>query len=190
MQLRNINRLEAMKRDYTKTPSQVIIEAPAEEYEKEDLIETPTIDEVQDIIDKSKNHKAAGPDEISPELIKYGGKKLTRIIYEIIILIWEFFVLHMTVSTDPASVTVMQLLALLDVAKAFDKVWIDGLLYKLINYNFPNYLINILFHYLTDRQFVTRISKQFSSPHVIQAGVPQGSLLGPVLHNIYVSDIP
>ncbi|GIY97524.1 hypothetical protein CEXT_557131 [Caerostris extrusa] len=32
------------------TPSQVIIEAPAEEYEEEDLIETPTIDEVQDIL--------------------------------------------------------------------------------------------------------------------------------------------
>ncbi|GIY04458.1 DUF1758 domain-containing protein [Caerostris darwini] len=73
----------------TQTPSQVIIEAPAEEYEEEDLIETPTIDEVQDIIDKLKNHKAAGPDEIPSELIKYGGKKLTRIIYEIIILIWE-----------------------------------------------------------------------------------------------------
>ncbi|GIX95977.1 hypothetical protein CEXT_98281 [Caerostris extrusa] len=50
---------------YRATPSQVITEAPAEEYEEEDLIKTPTIDELQDIIDKLKNHKAAGPDEIS-----------------------------------------------------------------------------------------------------------------------------
>ncbi|GIY22249.1 putative endonuclease-reverse transcriptase [Caerostris darwini] len=42
----------------TQTPSRVITEAPAEEYEAEDLIETPTIDEVQDIIDKLKNHQA------------------------------------------------------------------------------------------------------------------------------------
>ncbi|GIY06345.1 uncharacterized protein CDAR_395361 [Caerostris darwini] len=51
----------------TQTPSQVITETPAEEYEEEDLIETPTIDELQDIINKLKNHKAAGPDGISPE---------------------------------------------------------------------------------------------------------------------------
>ena len=35
-----------------------------------------------------KNHKAAGPDQISPELIKYGRKKLTRVIFEILFLIW------------------------------------------------------------------------------------------------------
>ncbi|GIX69449.1 hypothetical protein CEXT_113411 [Caerostris extrusa] len=73
----------------TQTPSQVITKAPAEEYEEEDLIETTTIDEVQDIIDKLKNHQASGPGEISPELIKDGERKLTRVIYEIIILIWE-----------------------------------------------------------------------------------------------------
>ena len=71
------------------TPSQVITDATGGEYKEEDLIETPTIDEVQDIIDKLKNHKAAGPDQISPELIKYGGKMLTRVIYEILLLIWK-----------------------------------------------------------------------------------------------------
>ena len=70
------------------TPSQAITDAIAGEY-KEDLIETPAIDEVQDIIDKLKNQKAAGPDQISPELIKYGGKMLTRVINEILLLIWK-----------------------------------------------------------------------------------------------------
>ena len=78
----------------------------------------------------------------------------------------------------------------LDVAQAFDKVWIDGLKYKLLLLKLPSYLTAIIFSYLEDRTFFTNINNEISTIKEIRAGVPQGSILGPALFNIYVADIP
>lgn len=51
------------------------------------------------------------------------------------------------------SVAKSTVMGLLDVEKAFDNVWHDGLVYKLYRYNFPNYLIKIIQHYLKNREF-------------------------------------
>lgn len=81
-------------------------------------------------------------------------------------------------------------MALLDVEKAFDNVWHDGLVYKLNNLNVPVYLVKIVQNYLSQRQFKVSLNGSFSKEFNIPAGVPQGSLLGPLLYNIYTSDIP
>ncbi|KAL4125873.1 hypothetical protein QTP88_010110 [Uroleucon formosanum] len=78
----------------------------------------------------------------------------------------------------------------IDISKAFDKVWHHGLLYKLKIINTPNYLLNSLTSFLSNRQFSVKINDNFSSFQPIAAGVPQGSILGPTLFNIYTSDIP
>ena len=79
---------------------------------------------------------------------------------------------------------------LLDIAKAFDTVWIDGLLYKLIQLNFPNYIVQLMTSYLKERKFTVLVGNTTSDINDIGEGIPQGSVLGPLLFLIYVSDMP
>lgn len=77
----------------------------------------------------------------------------------------------------------------LDVAQAFDKVWHKGLVFKL-NRFLPNALVTLLSSYLSDRVFRVRVENEYSTIKDINAGVPQGSILGPILYLIYTSDLP
>ncbi|XP_034478912.1 uncharacterized protein LOC117785087 [Drosophila innubila] len=77
-----------------------------------------------------------------------------------------------------------------DIAEAFDRVWHDGLLYKLIQI-LPLQLFNILQSYLSERTFTVSLSDGTKSKTGrVSAGVPQGSVLGPILYTIYSSDMP
>ncbi|GBO07200.1 RNA-directed DNA polymerase from mobile element jockey [Araneus ventricosus] len=78
----------------------------------------------------------------------------------------------------------------LDVSKAFDRMWHNGLIVKLINYQFPDYLIKIIQRFLSNRKFQVKINQVLSSVGNIQAGTPQGSSLSPTLYNIFNSDFP
>ncbi|GFW65410.1 probable RNA-directed DNA polymerase from transposon X-element [Trichonephila clavipes] len=61
----------------------------------------------------------------------------------------------------------------LDIAKAFDKIWHDGLLIKLIRLDFPPPLIKSIHSFLSDRSFRVRVDKTLSSPRPIRSGLPQ-----------------
>ena len=77
----------------------------------------------------------------------------------------------------------------IDVAQAFDKVWHDGLIYK-IKRAFPGNLCKLLESYLCERTFRVNHEEARSDFHPILAGVPQGSVLGPLLYLLYTADIP
>ncbi|GFV39414.1 RNA-directed DNA polymerase from mobile element jockey [Trichonephila clavipes] len=78
----------------------------------------------------------------------------------------------------------------LDIQKAFDHVWREGLIFKLIKYNFSSPLIKLISSYLADRNFSVRINDTYSSHRPTEAGVAQGTLVSPLLFNIYVNNIP
>lgn len=77
----------------------------------------------------------------------------------------------------------------LDVAQAFDRVWHQGLLYKLYR-DLPNHYYEIFESYLSDRFFRIKQEGEYSMLKPIKAGVPQGSVLGPILYLLYTRDIP
>lgn len=79
---------------------------------------------------------------------------------------------------------------LLDIEKAFDSVWHNGLIFKLKTLGFPLYLIRLIQSFLADRNFNVSLLGSNSTTRNIPAGVPQGSVLSPTLFNIYTSDIP
>ena len=78
---------------------------------------------------------------------------------------------------------------LTDLSKAFDCINHELLIAKLDAYGFDHASLAYIYSYLTDRRHRTKVNNYFSSWADIHAGIPQGSILGPLLFNIYVNDI-
>ena len=73
-----------------------------------------------------------------------------------------------------------------DLSKAFDCLVHDFLLANLEAYGFSYESLKLINSYLTDREHRTKINSSYSSSLDLLIGVPQGSILGPLLFNIYI----
>ena len=78
---------------------------------------------------------------------------------------------------------------LTDLSKAFDCIPHDLIIAKLSAYNFSDEALSYIYSYLTNRRQCVRINNTHSQLETIISGVPQGSILGPILFNLSINDL-
>ena len=77
----------------------------------------------------------------------------------------------------------------LEISKAFDRVWHAGLLDKLNSYGISGQISGLISSFLSNRRLRVVLDGKSSQEYLVNAGVPQGSIFGPTLFLLYISDL-
>ena len=78
----------------------------------------------------------------------------------------------------------------LDVEGAFDKVWREGLMFKLYKLGLSNKTVRIVSSFVNERKIAVSEGEFLTDDHVTEAGTPQGAILSPMLFALYTADLP
>ena len=77
-----------------------------------------------------------------------------------------------------------------DISKAFDRVWHTGLLHKRKSHGISGQIFGLISSLLSNRWLQVVLDGKSSQEYLVNAGVSQGSILGPTIFLLYINDLP
>ena len=78
----------------------------------------------------------------------------------------------------------------LDISKTFDRVWRASLLHKVQHYGISGQIFGLISSFISNRPLRVVLDGKSSQENPVNAGVPQGSILGPAVFLPYINDLP